>query len=72
MYDEAASPELLADGSKLPGGSFRVRTQIWMIAAAFAIFGVIAWIVTGFWSPAWVGLILMGIAGFVIGLFTGK
>lgn len=49
-----------------------MRTQIWIVAAAFAIFGVIAWIVTGFFSPAWLGLIGFGVAGFVIGFLSSK
>ena len=47
-----------------------MRTQIWMIAGAFAIFGLIAWLVTGFFSPAWLGLMAFGLVGFVIGLFS--
>jgi len=49
-----------------------VRTQIWIVGGAFAVFGVIAWIVTGFFSPSWIGLIAFGAAAFVIGLFSGK
>jgi hypothetical protein len=49
-----------------------VRTQIWIVGAAFAIFGVIAWIVTGFFSPSWIGLIVIGVVSFIIGLYSGK
>jgi hypothetical protein len=47
-----------------------MRTQIWMIAGAFAAFGIIAWIVTGFFSPAWIGLMGFGVVAFVIGLLS--
>lgn len=46
-----------------------MRTQIWIIGAAFAVFGVIAWVAT-FYSPVYVGLILMGLILIVVGFFS--
>ena len=48
-----------------------MRTQIWLIGGAFAVFGAIAWIFT-FFSPAYLGLIGVGVIAFVIGLFAAK
>jgi hypothetical protein len=48
-----------------------MRTQIWIIAAAFSLFGAIAWILT-FFSPAYVALIAMGFVLFIIGAFSSK
>jgi hypothetical protein len=49
-----------------------MRLQIWIVGAAFAIFGVIAWIVTGFFSVAYIGLILFGAVAIILGYFSGK
>jgi hypothetical protein len=49
-----------------------MRTQVWIIGAAFAVFGAVAWIVQQTFSPAYVGLILTGVACFIIGSFAGK
>ena len=49
-----------------------MRTQVWIIGAAFAIFGAVAWIFGQTFSPAYVGLILTGVACFVIGLLGAK
>jgi hypothetical protein len=42
------------------------------VGSAFAIFGVIAWIVTGFFSPAWIGLIVFGVAAFILGFLSAE
>jgi membrane-bound ClpP family serine protease len=49
-----------------------MRTQVWIIGAAFALFGVVGWAFQGTFSPAYVGLILTGAACFVIGALTEK
>lgn len=48
-----------------------MRTQIWIIAAAFIIFGAVAWLFTT-WSPSYLGLIGMGAIMVVIGWFGPK
>lgn len=48
-----------------------MRTQIQLIGAAFAIFGIIAWIFT-FFSVAYIGLIAFGVIAIVIGFFSPK
>jgi hypothetical protein len=49
-----------------------MRTQVWIIGGAFAVFGAVAWIFGQTFSPAYVGLILTGIACFLIGLIGEK
>jgi hypothetical protein len=49
-----------------------MRTQIWIIASAFFIFGIIAWVGTQTYSPAYIGLMLFGLVSFAIGLFGAK
>lgn len=48
-----------------------MRLQIWIIAAAFATFGIIAMAFSG-WSPAYVGLIMTGVAAFALGTLFDK
>lgn len=48
-----------------------MRTQIWIVAGAFAVFGAIAWAFT-FYSPAYVGLIGIGIVGIILGFLAPK
>ncbi len=43
-----------------------MRTQIWIIALMFIVFGVVAWVFT-FFSLSYVGLILAGVAGLILG-----
>lgn len=43
--------------------------QLTLIAAAFFIFGIIAWIAQGY-SPAYIGLIVFGILGVFLGIFV--
>jgi len=43
-----------------------MRTQIWIIALMFIVFGVVAWVFT-FFSLSYVGLILVGVAGLILG-----
>jgi hypothetical protein len=49
-----------------------MRTQIWIIASAFFIFGVIGWIGTQSYSPSYIGLMLFGLVAFLIGWFGPK
>jgi hypothetical protein len=49
-----------------------MRTQIWIIATAFVIFGVIGWAGTQTYSPAYIGLMLFGLVAYIIGWFGGK
>ena len=44
-----------------------MRTQIWMIGAAFFAFGLIAWIFLREFSLAYLGLMMFGVAAFVLG-----
>ncbi len=48
-----------------------MRTQIWIIAGSFVVFGLIALIFTGF-SLAYIGLMLFGLAGFLLGFIGTK
>lgn len=48
-----------------------MRTQIWIIAVAFAVFGAIAWVITS-WSPSYLGLIALGVVLFVLGWLSSK
>jgi hypothetical protein len=48
-----------------------MRTQIWIIATAFIIFGIVAWIVTS-WSPSYLGLIFIGGVMFLLGWLSTK
>lgn len=48
-----------------------MRTQIWIIGAAFAIFGIIA-IITNQFSLSYIGLVMFGIFAIVIGAFSPK
>ncbi len=48
-----------------------MRTQIWIIGGAFALFGILAWIFT-FFSVAYIGLIGFGVICFVIGMRSSK
>lgn len=43
-----------------------MRTQIWIIALMFIVFGVVAWVFT-FFSLSYVGLIIGGIALLILG-----
>ncbi|MGH2409853.1 MAG: hypothetical protein ACRDGS_05720 [Chloroflexota bacterium] len=48
-----------------------MRTQIWIVGSAFAVFGAIGWAFT-FFSVAYLALIGFGVACFIIGLFSAK
>lgn len=48
-----------------------MRTQIWIVGAAFALFGAIAWALT-FFSVAYLGLIGFGIVAIIIGARAPK
>lgn len=48
-----------------------MRTQIWIIAAAFVLFGVAAWVITS-WSPTYLGLVVMGGVLFFLGWLATK
>lgn len=43
--------------------------QLTIIAVAFTVFGIIAWIAQSY-SPAYLGLIVFGLIGVGVGLFT--
>lgn len=47
-----------------------MRIQIWIIGGSFAIFGIIAWIITN-WSPSYLGLVVMGVIAIAMGWFFG-
>jgi hypothetical protein len=47
-----------------------MRTQVWIIAAAFFVFGVLGWVLEGRFSPVFLGLMGIGIAGFILGALT--
>lgn len=49
-----------------------MRTQIWIVGGAFTLFGALAWIVTGFFSPSYVALIGFGVVLIIIGAFSAK
>jgi len=49
-----------------------MRTQIWILAASFFIFGIIAWVFLREFSLTYLGLMMIGVAGFVMGLFSEK
>lgn len=46
-----------------------MRTAIWIISFTFAIFGVIGWAFQTY-SPSYVGLVIFGVVGFLIGWLT--
>jgi hypothetical protein len=48
-----------------------MRYQIWIVALSFAVFGLVGWLFLGY-SPAFIGLMLLGVAGFGIGFTSGK
>ena len=48
-----------------------MRTQIRIIALAFIAFGIIAWIGTKTFSPAYLGLMGFGLAGLALSLMRG-
>lgn len=44
-----------------------MRTQAAIIGFGFIFFGAVAWIVTGNYSPAYLGLMAFGVATLLIG-----
>ena len=48
-----------------------MRELIWIIGGSFALFGVVALIFTH-WSPAYIGLILLGASAVIIGWFVTR
>jgi hypothetical protein len=47
-----------------------MRTQIWIIGAAFAVFGVVGWVIMQAFSPVYLGLMATGLAVIVGGTFA--
>ena len=48
-----------------------MRYQIWIVALSFVVFGLVGWLFLGY-SPAYIGLMLIGLAGFALGFLSGK
>lgn len=55
-----------------PRGRDRMRTQVWILAASFIVFGIIGWILLQQFSLAYVGLITFGVLCFIVGALAPK
>lgn len=49
-----------------------MRTQVWILAASFIVFGIIGWILLQQFSLAYVGLITFGVLCFIVGALAPK
>jgi hypothetical protein len=48
-----------------------MRYQIWIVGLSFAVFGIVGWLFLGY-SPVFLGLMVLGAAGFCLGFLSGK